>query len=94
MTFKDISHCARLSKKLNRIAKDAYVWKSKEKLSIIGQKVPTEFLFHVVNNGVKALSLTNCKVLPPKSPSYKNLKLKNLEIIDCQGDEQFITRVS
>ena len=93
MTFKDISHCAQLSNKLNRISKDSTVWKSKEKLLLFDQKVPTEFLSFVVNNGVKALSLQNCKILPPKSPCCKNLKLKTLEIIDCQGDEIFITKV-
>ena len=94
MTFKDISHCAQLSNKLNRISKDSSVWKSKEKLSIYNQTVPSEFLTYVLSNGVKALALKDCKILPPKSSPYKNLKLKmkTLRLEDCQGDELIITK--
>ena len=93
LDLRDISRCAQVSKQMNRISQDSSVWKSREKLSIYDKKVPTEFLTYVLSKGIKALSLSGCKILPPKSSFYENLNLKALEVDNCEGDELIVTRI-
>ena len=77
LDFKDISHCAQVSRQLNRISDDSSIWKSRKNLSIYKQTVPSEFLTYILNNGVKALSLKDCKILPPKSSPKKKFEIEN-----------------
>ena len=70
LDIQDISRCAQISRQLNMISKDATLWQSWGKLSILKchnfqpelRKVPTEFLTYIIQRGITELSLFKCEI--------------------------------
>ena len=100
LDIQDISRCAQLSKRFNLISKDPSLLKAWEKLSIKEKNVPTEFLAYIFQRGITELTLSQCKILPPKVrlPKPLNLKpeplnLKTLSLDGTSGDKTLLNEI-
>ena len=93
LDFQEISNCAQVSQQFNNVSE--LTWKSRDKITIQGKEVPSEFLTFLLEKGIKELRIFGCKILPPKSkftPPLKALKLKSVLFDDeCWGYHELVT---
>ena len=75
--------------------KDSSLLRS-SKLSIYGNKVPTEFLTYIIQRGITGISLFRCEILPPRvklTELKRPLNLKTLSLYKTVGDGTLLNNI-
>ena len=95
LDIQDIRCSAQVSHQFNVISKDSSLLRS-SKLSIYGNKVPTEFLTYIIQRGITGISLFRCEILPPRvklTELKRPLNLKTLSLYKTIGDGTLLKNI-